>query len=264
MGAALAKERLSYADIVHRMERSRSEYIRLCRSHYAFINKRFDAANHELLSEFVQGALMRFRGDVERLQRRTAKKAPSPDSVTARTIMLRLTPLINEAPKVRRQVTLVRAHHFDAPPKVGTTFTYQLPLSTSMYHPFSVEWIASRKHPRGYKPFMMIIRVLPGAGGLLCIGCPVPHDCSIEHQRTFRVGPRTRWAYEALTQHQIQNQAEVILAPPVNFKVTGNASFRLRDVQNLNRYGLGWYTNVQNRHVNKDSLIDCVFVDLLR
>jgi hypothetical protein len=207
---------------------------------------------------------MLFRGD-KKLIKEYKTKGPRwarQRAATTQQIVQRLVPLIQEAPKPKRQLTLLRAHHFDAPPAIGSVFSFDLPMSTSMFHPFTVEWIAARPHNNGYRPIILVIRVTAGTGGMLCIGCPVPHECPIEHQRTFRVGPRTHWAYEALTQHQFQNQSEVILAP-AKFKVTGTGSFRLRDIHNLNRYGLGWYTNVQDGRVDQNSVVHCVFVDLL-
>ena len=264
MGGAVGKEKRTYAEIARLVRNSSAEYARLCKSHYAFIDSRFGAGNHALLSEFVQGAAMAFQGDVKNMKK-AMKEGPKwkrERAMTTQAILKQLVPLMHKAPKSQRQLTLVRAHHFSTPPRVGSVFTHKLPMSTSMFHPFSVEWIASRPHDDGYKPFMLIIRVTAGTGGMLCVGCPVPHECPIEHQRTFRVGPRTNWAYEALTQHQFQNQSEVILAP-AKFKVTGNGSFSLRDIHNLNRYGLGWYTNVQDKRVNQDRVVHCVFVDLL-
>ena len=236
----------------------------MCKSHYAFIDKRFGVDNHELLSEFVQGITMIFRGD-DRLLKVPLNRLPESSRQgvkITRNIMKRLLPLINEAPKAQRQLYLFRAHHFDTLPKAGSVIEFRMPMSTSMTHTLTVEWIVARLHEPSYKPVLMVVRVPAGTGGLLCIGCPTPHGCSIEHQRTFRVGPQTGWAYQALMQNQLQNQSEVILAPG-KVRVTGTTEFRMTDIHNLDRYGLGWYTSVQTKKVNQSKVITCIFVDLL-
>lgn len=258
MGAIFTKDKLPYNEIASRVEHSYREYTRLCASHYAFINRRFSVRNHAILTQFVQGIAMEFRGNVTQSVKMSKLKRERASYIKSVTDHLQM--IISYAPKSQREITLVRAHHFDTPPIVGSVFENTLPMSTTMFHPFSVEWIAERRHPLAYKPVILIIRVKAGTGGMLCVGCPVPYECSPEHQRTFRVGPRTDWVYQGLTQNQIQSQSEVILNPG-KFKVTGNGDFRLSDIRNLNRYGFGWYTSVKNKMVNEKQLIKCVFVD---
>ena len=99
-----------------------------------------------------------------------------------------------------------------------------------MYHPFAVEWLYERMDGiKSENKCIMIINVKRGSSGLLCVGCPVPHQCSYAHQKTFRVGPNTNYAYMKLNQNQIQNQSEVLMVPS-RYLVTDVKSFRLEDI----------------------------------
>lgn len=246
-----------YERIVGLVKKSRPEYRRLCKSHYAYINRKFGMRNYHLLSLYLQGALMRLRGDKKRMRHMNSETKKQTEVLTRS-----LVPLVHSAPKTKTQITLLRAHHFSKIPKVGSLINFDVPMSTSMYHPFVVEWVVARKHNPKYKPVILVINVPANKGDLLCVGCPMVYHCTANHQRTFRVGPRTDWAFERLDQNQIQSQSEVILAPGV-FQVTGSGRFMARDINDMNQYGLGWYTNVVNGNIPPNKMVQCVFVDVL-
>lgn len=238
----------TYKQMATSVLQSAKEYDRLCESHYNYISK-FNEKYHSFLSAYVSGAFMRYMGRVDRVRNQN------------RFLLNVLTDVIMKAPKTQRKIVLVRYHVFPQIPTVGSTFSSEMIMSTSMYHPFVVEWGLER-HANKKNNVILIINVRSQTRGLLCIGCPTPHSCSPSHQRTFRVGPRTGWAYERLTQNQLQNQAEVLLAPST-FTVTSIGEFSTQDINNLNKYGLGWYTNTRNGKFRNETLT-CVFVDLVR
>jgi hypothetical protein len=133
--------------------------------------------------------------------------------------------VIGDAPPPRRDLMMVRVHHFDRPPPVRSILKGPRLLSVGMYHPLTVTRALEQAGDRGH---LLVVKLPRGASGVLCRGW------AGRRQRC----QQTLWLRRLLAG---QGGGEALLAFP-RLRVTAVRWIRREDLRRLNRYGFAWTT----------------------
>jgi hypothetical protein len=147
------------------------------------------------------------------------------------------------------------------------------PFSTSMYYPFSFEWLIERlapqinkrsyfqkllgfgrKYPINKKLVFYVYKIPKKSKISLCVGCP-----SLMCDKTYKKKILNNNDFQSVT-NQLQTQSEVILSYE-NWKVYKVDKMTFSDIKNFNKYGKGWYRGLSNqKYVNDKSPISIVYL----